>query len=131
VAQRGTLRALLLAATLRFALYVVLLALYREFRFVVYDLVLTLIALAAYACYAHLSGREVEARWLFGAVLLSAAAAGVQRGQLALHRHFNHNDLFHVGQMASLYLLYRGGRLLRDRSAGSGVTILTAAAPRS
>ena len=131
VAQRKTLRVLLLAATLRFGLYVVLLALRREFRFVVYDLAVTLLALAAYAWYAQLSGRVVEARWLFGAVLVSAAAAGGQRGRLAVHPLFNHNDLFHVGQMVSLYLLYRGGRFLRDRAADAGVTDLTAAPPRS
>lgn len=31
-----------------------------------------------------------------------------------LHRHFNHNDIFHVVQMLSLYLLYRGGLELTD-----------------
>ena len=27
----------------------------------------------------------------------------------ALHEHFNHNDLYHVVQMAGTYLLYRTG----------------------
>jgi hypothetical protein len=44
-----------------------------------------------------------------------AVVAGIiQWARLAPHARFNHNDLFHVVQMASLYLLYRGGLLLRD-----------------
>ena len=35
--------------------------------------------------------------------------------RLALHRHFNHNDLYHVIQIVALYLFYRGGALLVDR----------------
>jgi hypothetical protein len=37
------------------------------------------------------------------------AAALVQRSGFALHRHFNHNDLYHVVQMLGTWLLYRGG----------------------
>ena len=32
----------------------------------------------------------------------------VQHSGLSVHRHFNHNDLYHVIQMAGLWLLYRG-----------------------
>jgi hypothetical protein len=49
-------------------------------------------------------------------VMVSFAAAGVQQSGFALHQHFNHNDLYHVIQMAGVYLLYRGGRLLRSRA---------------
>jgi hypothetical protein len=45
---------------------------------------------------------------------VAAVAGAIQWARLAPHVHFNHNDLFHVVQMASLYLLYRGGLLLRD-----------------
>jgi hypothetical protein len=39
----------------------------------------------------------------------------VQARRLALHRLFNHNDLYHVIQMVALYTFYRGGLLLVDR----------------
>ncbi len=42
-------------------------------------------------------------------------AALAQASGVALHRHFNHNDLYHVIQMAALYAFYRGGALLVDR----------------
>ena len=37
-------------------------------------------------------------------------AAYVQASRLTLHRNFNFNDLYHVIQIVSLFLLYRGAR---------------------
>ncbi len=51
-------------------------------------------------------------------ILVSFAAAIVQRSGLDLHRHFNHNDLYHVVQMVGLYYLYRGALLLKDWPGG-------------
>lgn len=48
---------------------------------------------------------------------LTFAGAGIQAAGFTLHRHFNHNDLFHVIQMVAVWLLYRGGAALPD--AGS------------
>jgi len=47
-------------------------------------------------------------------ILVSFAAAIIQRSGLTLHRHFNHNDLYHVIQIVGLYYLYRGAMLLKD-----------------
>ena len=41
--------------------------------------------------------------------LLAGVAVSVLAG-LALHEHFNHNDLYHVLQTAAMFLLYRGVR---------------------
>lgn len=46
--------------------------------------------------------------WMVAAVAVSVAAALVQASGLALHRHFNHNDLYHVIQIAAMLLFYRG-----------------------
>jgi hypothetical protein len=46
----------------------------------------------------------------------------VQQQRLALHQHFNHNDLYHLIQIAGLWLLYRGGLL-------AGVTTSATARP--
>jgi hypothetical protein len=48
-------------------------------------------------------------------VALAVVGAGVQASGFALHRHFNHNDLFHVIQLAATVLFYRGALRLRDR----------------
>ena len=30
--------------------------------------------------------------------------------KIVLHRHFNHNDLFHIVQMIGMYLMFEGGQ---------------------
>ena len=42
-------------------------------------------------------------------LLVNLSAAGVQASGLTLHKHFNHNDLFHVIQIMGMILIYRGG----------------------
>ena len=42
-------------------------------------------------------------------LLVNLSAAGVQASGLTLHKHFNHNDLFHVIQILGMILMYRGG----------------------
>jgi hypothetical protein len=46
--------------------------------------------------------------WMLAGVAVSVLAALAQAGGLALHRHFNHNDLYHVIQIAAMLLFYRG-----------------------
>lgn len=58
--------------------------------------------------------RDESARWLMGGFLLSLAGFAIQQSGVQLHRHFNHNDLYHVIQTGALYLFYRGASLLTD-----------------
>jgi hypothetical protein len=111
LAGRGR-RLLLAALALRFVAYAVLLTSFRDFRYVVYDYALTLALLAALSFARPL--RAGAAPWIQAGVAVSFLGALVQRSGLALHPHFNHNDLFHVVQMAGAWLFYRAGRLLRD-----------------
>ena len=46
--------------------------------------------------------------WMLAGVGVSVLAALAQATGLALHRHFNHNDLYHVVQIAAMALFYRG-----------------------
>jgi hypothetical protein len=55
--------------------------------------------------------------WIVTGVAVSALGALVQASGLAPHRHFNHNDLYHVIQLAAMFLLYRGARRLTDSVA--------------
>lgn len=59
--------------------------------------------------------------WLKRAIGVSLAGLAVLVLKLAPHRHFNHNDLYHVIQMGGLYCLYRGAVLLHGLN-GSGRT---------
>lgn len=57
-------------------------------------------------------GRPSRAtRWMLAGVGVSALAAVVQQSGWSLHRHFNHNDLYHVIQALGVWLLYRGARV--------------------
>ncbi len=114
-ATKGTLRRILLvAASVRFIVYVAYLTQHQAFRYVVYDFGVTAAALLAFAVHAQLRRRGPEARWVFGALALSCVGVLVQRSGFAPSPHFNHHDLFHVIQTAGLYFFYRAGLLLRD-----------------
>lgn len=52
--------------------------------------------------------------YIITGLLISFLAAGVQWSGLSLHRHFNHNDLYHVIQMVGMVYLYRGAQRLQD-----------------
>ena len=76
-----------------------------EFIFVVLDTGIALLVVAA----LHL--------WQWNGPMLAGVAASVVAGLVQasgfkLHEHFNHNDLYHVIQIARVFLLYRGARRL-------------------
>ena len=48
------------------------------------------------------------APWLLASVAVSVMAGLVQRKGLRVHAHLNHNDLYHLGQLVAVWLLYRG-----------------------
>jgi hypothetical protein len=51
---------------------------------------------------------------ILAGVAVSIAGAAVQASGFRLHEHFNHNDLYHVIQIAALLLLYRGAKRLQS-----------------
>lgn len=62
---------------------------------------------------ALLHWRESSARFIAAGIVTSFVAVGVQLSPLHLGV-FDHNDLFHVIQMAAMHLLYRGAVGLRE-----------------
>jgi len=71
---------------------------------------------AAFALVAllHCFKRDAAARGVLWGVGLSLAAGAAQASGFDLHRHFNHNDLYHVIQIAALVAFYRGVRRMTD-----------------
>ncbi len=109
----GTLRGILVSiAVVKLLAYWAWMLTHVEFIYVVAD---TGSATVAVAVLHALSFRNDFSKWILGGVALSLVAAGVQAGHLALHRHFNHNDLFHVIQIAALFFYWRGVARMRDR----------------
>ena len=56
--------------------------------------------------------RKAGHRWLKGGLCVTLLGVAIQQSGWAFHTHFNHNDLYHVVQMAGLYCLYRGALAL-------------------
>ena len=63
--------------------------------------------------------RKTGHRWLQRGLYATLAGVAIQQSGWALHTHFNHNDLYHLVQMAGLYCLYRGALTLEglDKAA--------------
>lgn len=116
----GRLRTLLLAiAAVKLALYSGWMLVHSEFIYVIADSGLAMIAVAALHGRSAARFDDPASRWILGAVGVSVVAAVVQASGFALHRHFNHNDLYHVIQIAAMVLFYRGAKRLHDHTNDS------------
>lgn len=101
--------ALVALAALKLAGALFLLVRRQDFRFLLYDAGVSLLVVLALVLLAAWRGPAPGAGWIAAGAGLSLVAAAVQQSGITLHRHFNHNDLFHVIQMLASYLLFRGG----------------------
>ena len=75
-------------------------------------MILITIAMLISKFILHNSGSGLIALGL----MISFIAAGVQMNGFTLHKHFNHNDLYHVIQLVGIYFIYSGARLIGDYS---------------
>jgi len=115
-AARGMIRSAILAfAGIKLVVFLYRVARQPEFRVAAADYGAALAIMLVGAAYEMFRRRAPGMAWLIAGVVVSLIAAIVQARRLALHRHFNHNDLYHVIQMAALYAFYRGGAVLVDR----------------
>jgi hypothetical protein len=71
------------------------------------------------ASAVHAADVEREnGKWIAAGVAIGVAGLGIQMSGWRLHEAFNHNDIFHVIQIAAIYLFFKGARRLQDRAAG-------------
>jgi len=92
--------------------YAVWMMTHDSFQYAVYDSVFAM--LGVLGLHLAYGSREPSTPWMIAAVAVSALAAGVQASGLGIAR-LGHNDIYHLVQIAGIYLFYRGGTLLRDR----------------
>ncbi len=112
---RGRVRHILMAvAFVKWAVYAWWMTSHDAFLYVVLDYLPSLLFVGGMQAWCWLKKGRIAGRWIALGVVISLVAAGIQQSGLSLHRHFNHNDLYHVVQMVAFYLLYRGGLLLRQ-----------------
>jgi hypothetical protein len=103
-------RAASLVAAGAYVAYGVWIASRPRFVFAIAAYGVALSVLVAFKLSAWQSERRA-ARWMMAGVVVSVLAAFVQQSGWSLHRHFNHNDLYHVVQALGVWLLYRGAAL--------------------
>jgi hypothetical protein len=114
---RGAVRAGLLAiAGAQLVAYAAWMLTRDAYGFVVLDTAIAMATLLLLHGWSAVSRRDEASCWALAGIAVSALAAAVQYYHVALHEHFNHNDLYHVIQIAAMALFFRGGKLLRDRT---------------
>ncbi|MEO7387797.1 MAG: hypothetical protein ABIX37_12730 [Gammaproteobacteria bacterium] len=112
----GLSRRLWLAiAAVEFALYAWWILDRDDFIYVIADSGFAMALVGALHAGSAMRGHDRASYWMLGGVGVSVLAAGAQASGFDLHRNFNHNDLYHVIQIAAMPLFYVGARALRDR----------------
>ena len=107
------LRSILLAASaVKLVVYALWMMSHDSFIFVIAEYGISLIIVLSVKAAALVRGGDPSAKWIIAAIVVAMVAAGVQGLGIRLHEHFNHNDLYHLIQIGSLYLFYRGARLV-------------------
>jgi hypothetical protein len=109
-----TRRVLLIVAAVKLFGYSWWMLTHDAFVYVILEYGSTLLFVLVLLAAKQIRGDRGHRVYLAAGILLSIAAAGIQQSGIRLHRHFNHNDLMHVVQMAAVWLLYQGGRRLQD-----------------
>jgi hypothetical protein len=103
----------LILAAIQFLAFAILITRSYEYKYVIHDYVPAMAVILALCIYRL---NKPYAIWIIAGILISFAAAGIQLSGFTLHKNFNHNDLYHVIQMIAMYLLYKGGTLLRNNT---------------
>jgi hypothetical protein len=94
-------------AAIKLAAYIGWMLFHDEFIYAVLDTGIALLAVAALHLWKW-NGR------ILAGVGLSAIAGLVQASGFTLHEHFNHNDLYHLIQIAGVVVLYQGAKRLQS-----------------
>lgn len=114
-AFRGMTRQILLALCIaEFLIYAVWMAGHTEFKYAIYNYAPAMIGILLIQLY-ELRGSSAAASWIVAGLVVSFAAVGIQQSGIKIHKNLNYNDLYHIIQMGAMFLLYRGGVLLRDK----------------
>ncbi len=114
----GALRKLLVVfAAAKLALYSGWMLAHDEFIWVIADTGIAMAVVGMLHGWSAMRRYDHASQWMLSGLCVSVLAAAAQASGLALHPHFNHNDLYHVIQIAAMVLFYLGARRLCDRAS--------------
>ncbi len=102
-------------AIVKFMVFAFWMLTHDRFLYVILDYLPSMLAVLSLAIYDRIRRRSDASPWLIGGIAVSILAAALQAWEVRPHRHFNHNDLYHVIQTGASWLFYRGARRLMDR----------------
>jgi len=105
-------KALLAIAAAKLAIYSGWMLFHDDYVYVIADTGAAMAAVAALHGWSAIRLRDRASPWILAGVGVSALAAAVQASGFAPHRYFNHNDLYHVIQIAAMLLFYTGAKRL-------------------
>jgi len=112
----GPLRhAILALAGAKLLLYEAWMLSHDDYVYVIADTGSALAVVAVLHGWALARRGDAPSRWILAGVGVSLLAAAVQASGFDLHRHLNHNDLYHLIQIAAMVLFYRGVAIMSDR----------------
>lgn len=66
---------------------------------------------------AYIQREDGTVKWIALGALVTIIGLIVQRSGFRGHRNFNHNDFYHLIQIAGFYFFFKGAGTLRDRQA--------------
>jgi hypothetical protein len=99
---------------LKLALYLAWMSRHDDFRYVIYDYAPAMGLALCLQVIAAARGNGRGAGFIVAGILVSFAAAAIQRTEATYSAYFNANDLYHLVQIGALVLLYFGARRLED-----------------
>jgi Family of unknown function (DUF6962) len=113
----GLRNALLIAIFATAAFYAVFMVTHDDFNYVIYFNAIAMVFVLAIHSVTAVQRRDPASPWMIAGIAVSGLGAIVQASGLTLHPHFNNNDIFHVIQLAGIYILFRGAGLLNKSTA--------------
>ncbi|MDP6230331.1 MAG: hypothetical protein QF842_06400 [Candidatus Marinimicrobia bacterium] len=93
--------------------YMILITRNDDFKTVIRFYTPAMMLLLLMMLYSLLRFQSDGTSWIIFSVLMAFAGTAVQQSGFSFHKHFNHNDIYHVFQMGSMFLLYKGVILLK------------------
>ena len=107
---------LLSLITIKFTVFCVWMINHDDFSYVIYDYAPSMIAILLLHLFDMRKNRNPESLWIILGIISSLLGAFLQQIEFSIHTHFNHNDIYHVIQIFSMFLFYQGASHLKDRA---------------
>ena len=98
-------------ALVKFPVYAVAVTIDDNFLFAIADYGSAMLLILAIHATLYLRHQRSDSKFIAAGVIVSFIAAGIQTTGITVNEYLNYNDIYHVVQIAGMYLFYRGARL--------------------